>query len=69
MDYIVLNEDITDKYVYYNTSFYVRSKDEFGVVYVPTEAENCCGFLAPYLTEGDIAYNSNSIYNEFAFVF
>ena len=70
MDYIVINEDITDKYIYYNTSFYVRSNDAFGVIYIPIEYKDIRSYAhAPYLTGEDIAYDSKSINHEFGFIF
>lgn len=61
MDYIIISEDITDKYAYYNESFYIRHTDAFGVVYVPIEDSIMMldeEWTISWLDDLDIAYNS-----------
>ena len=39
-NFILIEDDIRDKYVSYNDSFYKRSSDDFGVIYVHIEEKD-----------------------------
>ena len=60
MNYMVISESITDKYVYYNESFYVRSRDAFGFIYVPIDDTYIWDeeWTVSWIDDLDIAYNS-----------
>lgn len=63
IEYIVINEDnddITCKYVSYNETYYIRSSDDLGVIYVPIEEEDMGDNWAACVLEdeGDIVFDS-----------
>jgi hypothetical protein len=60
MNYIVINKKITDKYVSYNDTFYVRTLHPWGIVYVPIpECDMDAGWSACVLDEdGDVTFDS-----------
>lgn len=56
-NYIIINEDITSKFVSWKNAIYIKSFDRFGIIYIPSE-EDSEGFVCPILRIQDIAFDS-----------